>query len=394
MNYELRIKNYLFLLFSFVLFGNSNSLGQSIFDYKGYLTNLESVWLQKDVDIMLLSGTAQNRFDFFIYPIDNMDINIGLRNIIEYGNMVEYEDTTLNLSYADLITRDNGYFNLTKTLREKGTYVLYSSIDRLNIFYSTDYYEVQVGRQRINWGVNLVWTPNDIFNSISYLNFDYEEREGSDAVRGQYYFDYSSSLEYVFKLDYLERVTSSLMYRLNMWDYDFQTFAGMMEDDYVFGGGWSGNILSSNVSGELTYFRDKENFADTTGQLVASLGWTYTFAFDFYVHGEFLLNSAGTTGKAGGLSNLLSNGYNAKNLSPAKYSIFGELAYQINPLVRLDFSGILNPSDKSYYFGPFASFSVSQTIDLLLAGQFFFGESGTEWGDYGTFYYLKLKWSF
>ena len=389
MNYKLRIKNYLFLLFGFVLFGNSNSLGQSIFDYKGYLTNLESVWLQKDIDIMLLSGTAQNRFDFFIYPMENLDINIGLRNIIEYGNTI-----ALTPGYADFITRDNGYFNLTKSWREKGSYVFYSSIDRLNIFYSTDYYEVQVGRQRINWGVNLVWTPNDIFNSISYLNFDYEEREGSDAVRGQYYFDYSSSLEYVFKLDYLERVTSSLMYRFNMWDYDFQTFAGMMEDDYVFGGGWSGNILSSNVSGELTYFRDKDNFADTTGQLVASLGWTYTFAFDFYVHGEFLFNSAGTTGKAGGLSNLLSNGYNAKNLSPAKYSLFGEIAYQVNPLVRLDFSGIINPSDKSFYLGPFASFSISQTIDMLIAGQFFFGDSGTEWGDYGTFYYLRLKWSF
>ena len=90
----------------------------------------------------------------------------------------------------------------------------------------------------------------------------------------------------------------------------------------------------------------------------------------------------------------MSNGYNAKYLSPAKYSLFGEIAYQINPLVRLDFSGIFNPSDKSFYIGPFASFSLSQTIDLLLAGQFFFGEYGTEWGDYGTFYYLKLKWSF
>jgi len=364
-------------------------MGQSVFDYKGYITNLESVWLPKQNDAMLISGTAQNRFDFFIYPMDNLNINIGLRNLIEYGNTV-----ALTPGYADFITRDNGYFNLTKTWRENDSYVIYSSIDRLNIFFSTDDFEVQAGRQRINWGVNLVWTPNDIFNSISYLNFDYEEREGSDAVRGQYYFDYSSSLEYVYKLDRDERVTSSLMYRFNMWDYDFQTFVGMMEDDYVFGGGWSGNILSSNVSGELTYFRDKENFADTTGQLVASLGWTYTFAADFYVHGEFLFNSAGTTGKAGGVENIISNGYNAKNLSPAKYSLFGEIAYQINPLVRLDFSGIINPSDKSYYIGPFASFSLSQTIDLLLAGQFFFGETGTEWGDYGTFYYLKLKWSF
>jgi hypothetical protein len=389
MNYELGTRNYFAPLFFMFVVVSNIIYSQSVFDYKGYLTNLESVWLQKNVDVMLISGTAQNRFDFFIYPIKGTTINIGLRNIIEYGNNVSNTP-----GYAAFITNDNGYFNLTKSWKENSSYVLYSTLDRLNIFYSAETYEIQLGRQRINWGVNLVWTPNDIFNSTSYLNFDYEEREGSDAIRGQYYFNYSSSLEYVYKLDRLQRVTSSLMYRFNLWDYDFQAFAGMMEEDYVFGTGWSGNILNANFSGELTYFRDKENFSDTTGQFVLSLGSTYTFASDFYLHGELLFNSTGKTGKAGGLTNIITNGYNAKNLSPAKYSLFGEIAYQVNPLIRLDFSGILNPSDKSFYLGPFASFSISQTIDLLLAGQFFFGESETEWGDFGTFYYLKLKWSF
>ncbi len=350
---------------------------------------MESVWLQKNVDIMLVSGTAQNRFDFFIYPTEKTTINIGLRNNIDYGNSV-----LLTPGYANQITQDDGYFNLMKSWKEKSSYVFYSSIDRLNVFYSNDDYEIQLGRQRINWGVNLAWTPNDIFNSSSYLNFDYEEKQGSDAVRGQYYFNFSSSMEFVYKLDREKRITSALMYRFNYWDYDFQTFLGMMHEDYVFGIGWSGNVLTSNVSGEMTYFRDKENFADTTGQLVASLGWTYTFAADFYIHAEILFNSTGTTGNAGGVNNLLATGYSAKYLSPAKYSLFGDFAYQITPLVRLDLSSIINPNDKSLYLGPFASFSVSQSVDMLLGGQFFYGSLNTEWGDYGEFYFLRLKWSF
>ncbi len=389
MNCKFGIRNYLLLPLSFMLFGSNIIYSQSIFDYKGYLTNMESVWMLKDGESTFVSGTAQNRLDFSIYPMDNTAINIGVRNIIEYGNTVSYTP-----GFTNYVTHDNGYYNLTKAWKGKKSYVFYSSIDRLNLFFSTDNYEIQLGRQRVNWGVNLVWTPNDIFNSSSYLNFDYEEKQGSDAVRGQYYFNYSSSLEYVYKLDYSNRITSSLMYRFNVWNYDFQTFVGMMGNDYVFGGGWSGNILSSNISGEVTYFRDKENFADTTGQLVASLGWTYTFASDFYIHSEFLFNSTGKTEKAGGVTNLLLNEYNAKNLSPAKYSIFAELAYQLNPLIRLDFSGILNPTDKSFYLGSFATASISQTIDLLFAGQFFFGDTATEWGEYGTFYYLKLKWNF
>lgn len=388
-NNKLIIKKYLPIILASLLLLNSASFGQSIFEYKGYISNLETVWLQKNIDVMILSGTTQNRFDFFIYPTENFNINIGLRNLIEYGNTVQATP-----GYANFITRDDGYFNLTKSWKAGTAYVFYSTFDRLNIFYSSEDFEVQLGRQRINWGINLVWTPNDIFNSYSYLNFDYEENPGSDAIRGQYYFNYSSSIEYVYKINNREQVTSSLMYRFNEWGYDFQAFAGMIAEDYVFGGGWSGNILSSNVSGELTYFRDKENFSDTTGQLVASIGWTYTFASDFYVHGEFLFNSIGTTGKAGGVSNFLSDEYNAKNLSPAKYSLFGQIAYQVNPLVRIDLSSILNPSDNSFYIGPFVSFSVSQTIDMLLGGQFFFGDTGTEWGDFGESYFLRLKWSF
>ena len=182
--------------------------------------------------------------------------------------------------------------------------------------------------------------------------------------------------------------------KFNEWDYDFQLFSGVMVDDYVLGGGWSGNISGANFSGELTYFRDKENFSDTTGQLVSSIGATYTFPNDIYLHGEFLYNSAGTTGNAGGFINLFTKPYNAKNLSPAKYSLFGDISYPITPLIQLDLSSIFNPSDKSFYIGPFVDISLTDSIYLLFAGQFFFGNPGTEWGDFGEFYYLRLKWNF
>ena len=107
-----------------------------------------------------------------------------------------------------------------------------------------------------------------------------------------------------------------------------------------------------------------------------------------------MYNSAGKLGNAGGSGNLFTNPYNAKNLSPARYSLFGDIAYQITPLIRLDVSSIFNPSDKSFYFGPFLDISLSQSVDLLMAGQFFFGDEGTEWGDYGQFYYLRVKWNF
>ena len=381
---------FLFILTSIFLFSlTSISNSQSIFEYKGYLQNTQTVWAPEQIDSWILSGSVLNRLDFFIYPVSTLTVNIGMRNLIDYGQMVQ-----LSPGYVDFITKDEGYFNLTKKWTDGTSYVVYTNIDRLNIFYSGENIELQVGRQRINWGVNLAWTPNDIFNSTSYLNFDYAERQGSDGGRVQYYFGYATSLELVYKIDYNKEVTSALMFKFNEWDYDFQLFAGTMMEDYVVGGGWSGNISSANFSGEVTYFKDRENFADTTGQMVSSLGLTYTFPNNIFLHGEFLYNSAGKLGNAGGDGNLFTNPYNAKNLSPARYSLFGDISYQITPLITADLSSIFNPSDKSFYLGPFVDISLSQSVYLLLAGQFFFGEDGTEWGDYGQFYYLRVKWNF
>ena len=388
-NYLKLSRNILLLCTPLFLLINSNSVSQSIFEYKGYLQNTQTVWAPEQIDNWVLSGSVLNRFDFFIYPTSALSINVGLRNLIDYGQMIQ-----LTPGYSDFITKDEGYFNLTKKWTDGTSYVVYSNIDRFNIFYSGENLELQVGRQRINWGVNLVWTPNDIFNSTSYLNFDYPERQGSDGGRVQYYFGYATSLELVYKIDYNNEVTSALMFKFNEWDYDFQVFSGTMMEDYVVGGGWSGNISTANFSGEVTYFRDRENFTDTTGQYVSSLGLTYTFPNNIYLHGEFLYNSAGKLGKAGGVGNLFTNPYNAKNLSPAKYSLFGDISYQITPLITADLSSIFNPSDKSFYIGPFVDFSLSQSVYLLLAGQFFLGDEGTEWGDYGQFYYLRVKWNF
>jgi len=377
------------LTFLIIVIFSANAFTQSIFDYNGYLQNMQTVWVQKDVNIWALSGSVINRFNFHLYPSNQFTFNLSLRNILDYGQTVQSVP-----NYDEFVTHDNGYFNLTKKWSSDDSYVLYTNIDRFNILFTSNNLELQLGRQRINLGINFVWTPNDIFNSTSYLNFDYVERQGSDAARAQYYLGIASSIEFVYKLDFEENVSSALIFKFNEWDYDFQIFSGLMVDDYVFGGGWSGNISGANFSGELTYFRDKENFSDTTGQLVSSIGATYTFPNDIYIHGEFLYNSTGTTGNAGGFENLFTKPYNAKNLSPAKYSLFGDISYPITPLIQLDLSSIFNPSDKSFYIGPFVDISLTDSIYLLFAGQFFFGDTGTEWGDFGEFYYLRMKWNF
>jgi hypothetical protein len=256
-------------------------------------------------------------------------------------------------------------------------------------------FEATVGRQRINWAINLVWTPNDIFNAFNYFDFDYAERPGCDAVLLEYFTGMTSSLQIGFKMDANDEITSALMYKFNRWNYDFQAFSGVMTGDWVAGAGWSGDIKGAGFTGELSYFHPYEDFADTNGVLVGSVSANYTFKNSLFINASYLYNSDGTTGPAGyGTALSLYADISAKNFTLARHSLYAGIGYPITPLVRADLSAIFNPNDKSGFIGPSFDISLTNDVSLLLIGQLFWGDSMTEFGDYGSLCYLRLKWNF
>ena len=376
----------IFIISVFVL---GTAKAQSNVEINGYLQNMQFVWAQKHNPNWLLSTTINNRFNLSWYLSENITINGSIRNIFTAGQLVE----TLP-NYSGMITKDNGYTDLTWINSSSSSYVFYSNIDRLNLFYTKDNLEIQVGRQRINLGLNAVWTPNDIFNSSSFLDFDYVEKSGSDAMRIQYYTGTASSLEIAYKINSNNKNTAAGIAKFNIWNYDFQFLGGVMDNDFVLGGGWAGQIGGAGFTGEITYFNSINRVNNSTGIIAAAFGGNYTFASSLFIRGEFLYNSSGATQNIGTFSDLFQNNYSAKNLSPSRYSLFTEVSYPITPLITADFSTIINPIDGSFYMAPYVNFSLTENIYLLTAAQFFRGSRGTEWGDYGRFYYLRLKWNF
>ncbi len=145
----------------------------------------------------------------------------------------------------------------------------------------------------------------------------------------------------------------------------------------------------------MSYFADKDKFGDTTGVVVASVGFNYSFRNNLYIQTSFLLNTNGTTGKAG-MGNMFATNLeiDAKNISHARYSIFAQATYPITPLINAMLAGMYNPNDNSSFIGPSVEFSMTQSLSFLVLAQLFNGETGTEFGDYGTMFYTRLKWSF
>lgn len=362
-------------------------------DINGYVKDLYLFYLPEEpisgTDLnFMATNIVHNRFNFKWYTTTKLTTVIEIRNRLMFGNLVRnFPD------YQAIVDVDNGLVDLSWISAQSRSWFVHSMIDRAYLDYSSGKWQIRVGRQRVNWGVNFVWNPNDIFNSFSYFDFDHEERPGTDAVRVQYYTGVTSSAELVYKPGY-DSIHSSIagMFRFSKWDTDFQFLAGQAGNDWVFGGGWSGDIRGAGFRGELTRFEAQNDSSKSA--TVASISSDYTFSNSWYIHASILYNSIGKTGNAGGMNVLFNPELSAKQLSFARYSLFGQVSRPITPLLSGSFSGILNPSDGSFYVGPAFTYSLLKNLELILSGQLFFGEPETEFGDIGQIAFGRLKWSF
>jgi hypothetical protein len=421
------VRKLSFILFlSFFTITVSAQTKAQKFRFSGFLESLNTTWIpQGDVyntlgiDDWQMQGSIYNRLNFWYTPTTNLEFYVGMCNNFVFGPMLTTYTDLFNLaglSYSNLVTYDPGFMDLTFTIAESKSYILYTNFDRANVKWTLDKFELTVGRQRINWGQNLIWNPNDIFNAYNFLDFNYVERPGSDAILMEYYTGDFSSVQLAGKLSYIQvvedtstlvikeelKLTAAAMYRFSKWNYDWQVFGGVMETDATAGLGWAGSIAGAGFTGEVSWFRNMDKFTDTTSVWVASIGMNYTFRNSLFVNLSGIYNSAGATGPAnagtgsvlGSFSNVFASSLNAKTLTRSKFDLFGQLSYPATPLINLDFSCIFNPYDKSGYVGPTMNISLTDNIALGLVGQLFWGDTMTEYGDIGQMFFLDLKWSF
>lgn len=361
------------------------------FSLNGHLQYLENVWLQPNTEKWATMGSLNNRLDLR-WDKGGLSAHVGMRNIMNYGQMVYNYYPYL----ANQATREFGYMNLTHQWASDSSYFFYTNVDRANLRFTHKNLEVIAGRQRINWGTNLVWNPNDIFNTFNYFDFDYMERPGCDAMKVQYYTGMLSSAQLAWKVDADNNHTIAGMYKFHQWGYDFQVLGGWMHNDVVLGAGWSGQIEGAGFNGEATWFHPTEEAdAGSKDVVIASAGANYTFPGSLYLHTSVIYNSDGTTGKAFlGNNVLIGRDITVKTLTPSRMEVFAEAAYQVTPLIRANVAAIINPYDGSLFVGPSVDISLTDNVGLLLLGQFFYGDKLTEYGDYGQLAYGRLKWNF
>lgn len=356
------MKKWFVIWFTFscaILFAQTDSLQiekERNLKVNGYVKNLNGmIFLPKDESVEW--GFLHNRINAKWIPKPWFTGVLEVRNRIIYGEAVKS-----GMYSTAFLDKDNGIADITFLPFDTRSAKMVSSVERFWAGFSNENLELTVGRQRINWGVNLIWNPNDIFNTYSFMDFDYEERPGSDALRLKFNIGDMSSLEFAAKPGkYKEDDVYAMIYKFNRYAYDFQFLGGWYEKDLCVGAGWAGSIGDVGFKGEGTYFHTAKNFADTSGLINATIEFDHTFYGKIYANISYIYSSKGASSPDPAINSLfLSNGnVTAKMLSPSKHSAFVQLKSISSPVLSAGISGIYFFELNGLYVFPSVTYSIN-----------------------------------
>lgn len=360
----------------------------------GYVKYMQTDFVGKDSTglTLLTDNLIHNRLNFNWYASDKLSLKVEMRNRAFYG-----ENTKLIRGYGDLLSTDNGFFDLSWTLIDERSFILHSTIDRAFVSYDADKYRLRLGRQRINWGLNTVYTPNDVFNAFNFFDFDYEERPGVDAVRFEYFTSGLSSIDIaVAPSDDKNNWVAATKYGFNKGSYDLQVIASWYKTDLMAGLGWAGNLGNAGFKGEVSYFHPREDFQSAEGVLTGTFTTDYTFSGGWYGSLALLYVSDGTVDKlsTGGSLNLIAGDISVKRLMPTRYTLTAMGSKALNPATNLSLVAMYAPGTNMLILFPTLTYSIKENWDIDVVAQSAFLELNKEFKHSGSAAFFRIKRSF
>jgi len=363
-------------------------LAQQKMSLNGYVSGLYTPIYLMSEDMLVNNGLIHNRLNFKYTPDNKWSFVTEIRNRAIFGNF-----SNLSPDYFSLLTQDNGWMNLSWNITKGNSYLLNSSVERLNFAYNDKKWSIVVGRQRINWSQTLMFNPNDIFNGYSFFDFDYPEKAGSDAVRLSYYPSEVSVVEVAAKLNRWGQPTAAALYRFNAGGWDLQALGGIMNEyDRVIGAGFSGEAGGVNLRGEASFFHSVQTGAPLKNTLVASLGADYIFKNSLSLSGTILYNQQ-PTGSNGNFLSLYNAPLSPKQLSITDWTACIQASYPITPLLTGGLAVVSFVDLPAFYLGPSIDYSLSDNLTFSAMVQLFTGGSKTTSYNLGLGY-LRLKYNF
>jgi hypothetical protein len=356
--------------------------------FNGYISGLYIPMYTFETKDFQNIGWLHNRLNFKYIPTSCWEFSANLRTrvIFQYFRGFEKEQ-------FKALTQDQGWLNLGWNIVTSNYMILTTSVERLYAAYQTDKWSIKIGRQRINWSQSLVYNPNDIFNGYSFFDFDYPERQGSDAIRLSAYPSGTSAVELAAKLNYFGQLTIAGLYRFNAKGWDIQFLGGIVNKyDIMLGTGFSGDIKGVNLRGEFSYYYSTSYASELINCYVASLGIDYVFKNSILLSVEGLYNRL-PKNYFSNLNTLFTVPMSPKYLSITEWTVCAQISYPFLPILTGSFAAMSFINLPAFYLGPSIDYSALNNLTLSVMAQFFTG--GTKNQSTNLFLgYLRLKYNF
>ncbi|MBI3140069.1 MAG: hypothetical protein HYZ15_15950 [Sphingobacteriales bacterium] len=381
------MKSFLIILSAFFplssLFAQDSTVRANAWSFSGYLKDLEWVRFEKGFTGAAATNLLHNRVNIKWNSAGNWTGRLEVRSRMYWG-----DDVRVLRGFKQQLQNESEAVNLSINWFETRSAILHTNIERFWLEYKKPKWSIRAGRQRINWGIANTWNPNDLFNTYNLLDFDYEERPGSDAVKGQYLVNDLSNIE-VSVAGANHQSIAAAKYFTNYKKYDLQWNAGMYRGEFTAGFGWAGNIKEAGFKGEVQYYAARQkNFS----RLLLAVEGDYIFKRGWYLSLAFLYNEKGLDRPLDGWT-LPSFQASPRNPMPTKWNILVNTSKEFTPI----FSGSLNviyaPGMNLLIFFPTFRYNLKTNLDLDIVWQSFFAES-TRFEALSHTGFARFKWSF
>ncbi len=380
------------LLLFLWLAGQSVRAGDPLTDnlsLRGYIKAMPGLNLDKDFSDPGFHNVLHNRLNFRWDISENVDLRIEGRNRLMYSKMfAEIPDV------EDILGQDDGLADMSWVWFSDDRLIGLSEIDRLYLSWRADNWRIRIGRQRINWGINLVSNPNDLFNTYSFFDFDYVERPGSDALRIQHYLGGLSSIELAVNPARNTRdMVAAAKFAHNLHGYDIQVITGYFRDRFAAGGGWAGHIGAAGFKGEATWFYDLEERAvSKRSNLVAATGIDYMFVNGTFVVAEFLYN--GGYGRQEEGIFMITQPLQPDNIMFSEFAVTLSADREFSPIFSSGLALMALPDIDAAFVMPRFNYSVMTNVDFQFIAQIFLGGENTLFEQAGSSWFVSLQYSF
>lgn len=372
-----------FVFLPFCLFAQDSAAKKATWSLSGYLKDMAGIRFGKDFSQAAATNLLHNRMNLKWKPAVSWSGRLEVRTRLYWG-----EDVWGVPDFKQQLRNKNEAVNLSANWFATRSAVLYTNIERLWLEYKKSRWNMRAGRQRINWGMCNTWNPNDLFNTYNFLDFDYEERPGSDAVKGQYQISDRSHVEVAAAVTGHQPIIAA-KYLTNYRKFDLQGIIGAYQNSFTAGVGWAGSIGEVGFKGEAQFYANERN---PYSNLLLSLEGDYVFKNGWYLSSAFLYNQKGVNSPLNDWTKPVFQ-VTPRSLMPTKWNLLVNSSKEFTPL----FSGSLNvvyaPCVNLLILYPTLRYNLKTAWDLDFVWQSFFAQT-TTFEALSHAGYLRLRWSF